>query len=109
MANDIPELATAPLASNPFPDATPEFYDGLACLAGMAVNGRVKIIRPYAELGLHKEDVLRRGIGLPLELTFSCNRPERGLHCGTCSKCGERQQGFLAAKMPDPTRYANRE
>jgi 7-cyano-7-deazaguanine synthase len=107
LAHGVPELATAPLATNPFPDATPEFYDGLASLASRGVGGRVAILRPYAVLGLHKEDVLRRGAGLPLEHTFSCLRPVRGLHCGQCNKCGERKQGFRAAKMPDPTRYAN--
>ncbi len=108
LANRIPELATAPLASNPFPDATPAFYDGLAHLAGVAVNGHVRIVRPYADLGLHKEDVLRHGAGLPLELTFSCIRPVSEKHCGACSKCGERRQGFADAGMIDPTPYANR-
>lgn len=106
LANDVPELATAPLASNPFPDATPEFYNDLATLAGQAVTGRVSILRPYASL--HKEDVLKRGRTLPLEHTFSCIRPVRGLHCGACSKCGERIDGFRDARLPDPTRYANR-
>ncbi len=101
----VPELATAPLASNPFPDATPEFYDGLATLVGMAVGGTVRVRRPYADLGLHKADVLRRGAGLPLGLTFSCLRPARGLHCGRCNKCAERRVGFTAAGLPDPTEY----
>jgi 7-cyano-7-deazaguanine synthase len=108
LQHGVPELATAPLASNPFPDASPEFYDGLARLAGLGVGAQVRILRPYAELGLHKDDVLRRGHGLPLEHTFSCNRPVRGLQCGTCSKCGERIQGFQAARLHDPTPYANR-
>lgn len=106
LANGVPELATAPLASNPFPDATSEFYDGLARLAGQGVGGRVSVLRPYADLGLYKADVLRRGTGLPLELSFSCIRPVRGLHCGACSKCGERKDGFRDAGIPDPTRYA---
>lgn len=104
--HDVPELATAPLASNPFPDATPEFYDGFAKLVGGAVGGSVRVLRPYADLGLHKADVLRRGTGLPLELTFSCLGPVHGLHCGRCNKCAERRAGFLAAGMRDPTNYA---
>lgn len=104
----VPELATAPLAGNPFPDATPEFYDGLAALAGTAVGGTVRIIRPYQALGLHKDEVLRRGLnlGLPLDHTFSCANPVRGGHCGTCAKCHERASAFLAAGVPDPTAYA---
>ncbi len=107
LANGVPELATAPLASNPFPDASPAFYDSLASLAGTAVNGEVKILRPYAMLRLHKEDVLHRGAGLPLELTFSCIRPVLSQHCGRCSKCGERKLGFRDARLTDPTHYAN--
>jgi len=104
--HQIPELATAPLASNPFPDATPAFYDGMAALVSEAVAGTVRVLRPYADLGLHKAEVLRRGIGMPLEWTFSCIRPIQGLHCGQCNKCAERQAGFRAAGMIDPTRYA---
>lgn len=106
LARGVPELATAPLASNPFPDATPAFYDGLARLVGDSVNGTVRVLRPYADLGLHKEDVVRRGAGLPLEHTLSCARPAAGRHCGRCSKCGERMAGFRAAGVPDPTSYA---
>lgn len=103
--NGVPEVATAPLGSNPFPDATPEFYDGFAAAVNRSVGGNVRVLRPYADLGLHKDDVLRRGIGMPLERTFSCIRPEGGLHCGRCAKCGERRDGFRAAGLPDPTRY----
>lgn len=106
LARGVPELATAPLASNPFPDATPAFYDGFAELVGMSVGGRVRVVRPYAELGLHKADVVRRGAGLPLEHTLSCARPVSHRHCGRCSKCGERADGFRDAGVPDPTDYA---
>jgi len=104
--NGVPEVATAPLASNPFPDATDAFYDGFAALVSSAVNGSVTVSRPYVALGLHKTDVLRRGAGLPLELTFSCIRPVRGLHCRTCSKCSERFVAFADAGIIDPTEYA---
>lgn len=105
-ANRIPELATAPLASNPFPDATPEFYDGFAAAVGRAVNARVSVLRPYAAMHLHKADVVRRGRGMPLEHSLSCAKPIGGLNCGRCSKCGERRDGFAAAAVVDPTRYA---
>jgi 7-cyano-7-deazaguanine synthase len=102
--NGVPEVATAPLHCNPFPDATPRFYDGFAALVSEAVSGSVRVLRPYS--ALDKTDVLRRGRGFPLEHTFSCIRPERGLHCGRCSKCAERRDGFRAAGVPDPTEYA---
>jgi 7-cyano-7-deazaguanine synthase len=101
----VPEVATAPLGSNPFPDATPEFYDGFARIVSRALDGSVRVLRPYA--ALHKVDVLRRGRGLPLEHTYSCIRPAAGgVHCGACNKCAERRAGFLAAEMADPTTYA---
>lgn len=102
--NGVPEVATAPLGTNPFPDATPAFYDGFASIVSTAVSGRVRVLRPYSPL--HKVDVMRRGAGMPLEHTFSCIRPTAaGLHCGACNKCAERQQAFRAAEMPDPTAY----
>lgn len=104
--NGVPELATAPLQSNPFPDATPEFYNGFAEIVSRAVGGNVAVIRPYA--ALRKRDVLHRGRGMPLEHTFSCVRPVGSLPCGLCIKCGERQRGFREAEMEDPTCYANR-
>jgi 7-cyano-7-deazaguanine synthase len=101
----IPALATAPLASNPFPDATPSFYDGFARMVSAAVDGQVRVLRPYADLGLHKPDILRRGSRWPLEHTFSCIRPIHGRHCGQCNKCAERKLGFVEAHVPDPTVY----
>lgn len=104
--NGVPQVATAPLGSNPFPDATDEFYDGFAEVVSKAVGGRVGVLRPYAAMGLHKRDVLRRGTGMPLEHTFSCIRPAGERHCGRCNKCAERRHGFRDAGMSDPTEYA---
>ena len=67
---------------------------------------------PFADM--HKEDVIRLGasLGVPLELTLSCMNPvegERGgipAHCGICSKCRERREGFAGAGVPDGTSYA---
>lgn len=101
----VPELATAPLGSNPFPDASASFYDGYAQIVSQAVGGSVQVLRPYAQMNLHKVDVLRRGQGMPLEHTFSCIDPKYGQHCGVCNKCAERQAGFREAAMTDPTIY----
>jgi 7-cyano-7-deazaguanine synthase len=104
----VPAVALAPLSSNPFPDATPSFFAACEAVVNQAVGGRVQVLQPY--LGLHKKDVLRRGRHLPLEWTFSCIRPRgapgRELHCGTCNKCAERQQGLREAGLEDPTPYA---
>jgi 7-cyano-7-deazaguanine synthase len=101
--NAVPAVALAPLESNPFADATPEFFAAFAAVVNRGVGGSVSVLLPYR--GLHKVDVLRRGRALPLGRTFSCVRPIRGLHCGACNKCAERQAGFRDAGLPDPTAY----
>jgi 7-cyano-7-deazaguanine synthase len=100
----IGEIALAPLESNPFPDARPEFFRAFARAVELGVGIKLKIRTPFA--GLSKAEVIRRGADMPLDLTVSCARPNGNLHCGTCTKCAERVEGFLAAKLPDPTLYA---
>jgi 7-cyano-7-deazaguanine synthase len=99
----VEEVALAPLESNPFPDATLSFFADFEAVVNQAVGGRVRVRLPYR--GLHKTDVMRRGAGLPLELTFSCIRPVAGLHCGVCNKCAERRKAFADAQLPDRTPY----
>jgi 7-cyano-7-deazaguanine synthase len=101
--HDVPAVALALLGSNPFPDATPDFFTHYQRTVNQAVGGAVEVCRPYA--GLSKAAVLHRGRGLPLELTFSCIRPVNGKHCGSCNKCAERRRGFAEAGMPDATVY----
>jgi 7-cyano-7-deazaguanine synthase len=98
-------VALAPLEGNPFPDATPAFFDTYEAVVNQAVGGSVRVLRPYH--GLSKADVLRRGRDLPLAHTFSCIRPLRGLHCGRCNKCAERRRGFADAGLPDHTPYTS--
>ena len=102
--HDVREIALAPLAGNPFPDATPAFFESMAALVNRAVGGQLKVLLPFRNL--HKPHVMVRGRGMPLELTFSCIRPVSGHHCGKCNKCHERQQAFIQAQMNDPTKYA---
>ena len=102
--NGVEELALAPLASNPFSDATEEFFvafERAVCLAGEAP---LRITRPFA--GLTKHDVMQLGRAYPLFLTFSCIAPENGLHCGRCNKCGERKAAFDLAGLVDSTQYS---
>jgi 7-cyano-7-deazaguanine synthase len=100
----VEQLALAPLASNPFDDARPEFFQHFETSMANGYGRRVSLLRPFARL--HKEEVMRLGRGLPLELTFSCIAPRDGLHCGICNKCHERKEAFRAADIPDQTRYA---
>ncbi|MFM7152444.1 MAG: 7-cyano-7-deazaguanine synthase [Gemmataceae bacterium] len=104
--NQVPTVALAPLGSNPFPDASPEFFRDFERIVNQAIAGKVRVVRPYETL--HKVDVLNRGRSFPLRWTFSCIHPVDGLHCGQCNKCAERQHGFAQARLPDPTSYARR-
>lgn len=102
----IPRIAVGPLAGNPFPDATPQFFSAMAHAMSLGLAHEVSIDAPFAEK--EKSDVIRLGIelGVPLERTLSCMNPRGGLHCGLCSKCRERRDAFNEARIDDPTRYA---
>jgi 7-cyano-7-deazaguanine synthase len=101
--HDVGTLAMASLSANPFPDATESFLAKFGQVVNEATRGRVRIVRPYAEL--KKTDVVARGRALPLELTLSCLAPLDGLHCGRCNKCAERRHAFAAARVVDHVRY----
>jgi 7-cyano-7-deazaguanine synthase len=100
---DVRTLALGSLGSNPFPDSTPEFFKNLELVLNQAMDGALKIIRPFANV--HKTEVVEMGRNLPLHLTFSCINPIEGRHCGTCNKCAERQKGFANAGIADRTEY----
>jgi 7-cyano-7-deazaguanine synthase len=101
----IPRLAIGPLAGNPFPDATPQFFASIARTLSLGLDHSLQIETPL--VSLHKEDVIRLGasLGVPFELTLSCMKPAGGRHCGLCSKCRERRDAFAAAGIADPTEY----
>ena len=102
----IGRIALGPLAGNPFPDATPQFFTSMAQAMSLGLAHDIRISTPFAEK--EKSDVIRLGVelGVPLELTLSCMNPRGGLHCGMCSKCRERRDAFNEARIDDPTRYA---
>jgi 7-cyano-7-deazaguanine synthase len=104
----IDRIVIGPLAGNPFPDATPAFFDSLATALSIGLATPITIEAPL--LSLHKSDVIRlgRSLGVPLQLTLSCMQPRDGVHCGACSKCRERIDAFREAGGDDPTEYAVR-
>lgn len=101
----IQQLALGVLESNPFADATPQFFEHLQSALDCGPGRQVRITRPFA--GLHKRQVMELGRGLPLERTFSCIAPSAGLHCGRCNKCAERKAAFQLVGVRDPTAYAD--
>jgi len=104
--HDIGRIALGPLAGNPFPDATPEFFSSMARTLTLGLAHELRIDTPFLEKD--KSEVIRigSGLGVPLELTLSCMNPKDGFHCGECSKCRERRDAFNDAGVEDLTRYS---
>ncbi len=95
-----------------YPDCRPEFiaaFEKLALVATKAgVEGRrFKIHAPL--INMSKADIIRAGMGLGVDygMTVSCYQAdEKGQACGRCDSCRLRAEGFAAAGVRDPTRYA---
>ena len=99
-------LVLGPLAGNPFPDATSDFFTTMGRALSLGLAYDIAIDAPFATQD--KSAVVRLGVelGVPLELTLSCMNPQSGFHCGQCSKCRERRDAFDTAGIADPTPYA---
>ena len=95
-----------------YPDCRPEFIAAFEQMANLATKAGVEgaKLRVHAPLQhLSKAEIIRRGneLGVDYAQTVSCYQatPD-GLACGRCDSCRLRREGFLAAGIPDPTRYA---
>ena len=93
-----------------YPDCRPEFIRAFESLAKLATKAGVEGARfiVHAPLsGLNKAEIIRAGVaaGVDYSLTHSCYDPVDGLACGHCDSCIIRHKGFIAAGVPDPTRY----
>ena len=99
-------IALGSLTGNPFPDATPAFFDAMARALSLGLDHEIRIVSPFGRFT--KAAVIRLGVelGVPFELTLSCMGPADERHCGRCSKCRERLQAFDAAGVVDPAEYA---
>ncbi len=95
-----------------YPDCRPEYIAAFERLANLATKAAVEgaSFRVHAPLiDLSKAEIIRRGVALGVDygLTVSCYQADaQGRACGRCDSCQLRAQGFLAAGVPDPTRYA---
>jgi 7-cyano-7-deazaguanine synthase len=95
-----------------YPDCRPEFIRAFETMANLATRAGVegdelRIETPLIDLG--KAEIIHTGISLGVDysLTVSCYQAtEEGLACGRCDSCRLRKQGFEAAAVEDPTRYA---
>jgi 7-cyano-7-deazaguanine synthase len=99
----VTRIAIGSLGGNPFPDATPEFFQSYTSILSMGLGYRVQLEAPYR--GLQKSDLVRRFRNLPLGLTLTCIAPTGGKHCARCNKCAERQNAFRRAGITDLATY----
>lgn len=96
-----------------YPDCRPEFiaaFERLAALATRAgVEGEAFRIRaPLVEMS--KAEIIGTGmrLGVDYAATISCYQADAtGAACGRCDSCRLRREGFHAAGVADPTRYAS--
>ena len=96
-----------------YPDCRPEFIAAFQkvanCATKQAVDGSpVEIHAPL--LHLSKAEIIAKGrlLGVDYALTVSCyNADDAGRACGICDACRLRSEGFAAAGLEDPTRYAD--
>lgn len=95
-----------------YPDCRPEFIEAFEALANIATKAGVegagfRVHAPLLHMG--KADIVREGGRLQVDFaeTVSCYRADRdGRACGHCDACRLRAEGFAAAGVDDPTRYA---
>jgi 7-cyano-7-deazaguanine synthase len=96
-----------------YPDCRPEFIGAFESLARLATRAGVEgaPLRIHAPLmTMSKAQIIRAGqaLGVDYAETVSCYQatPE-GRACGRCDSCRLRREGFIAAGIADPTRYAS--
>ena len=96
-----------------YPDCRPQFVAAFETLANLATRaavegrGRIRVRAPLIELS--KAEIIRRGVELGVDYaqTVSCYQADpQGRACGRCDSCRLRREGFVAAGVADPTRYA---
>lgn len=93
-----------------YPDCRPEFIAAFQHAARLGTTLTDLVIHaPLAALG--KAAIIQRAVALGVDLsrTTSCYDPDAaGRACGRCDACILRRNGFVAAGIPDPTRYQDR-
>lgn len=94
-----------------YPDCRQEYINSFQAMANLAtktaVEGNViKIQTPLIDLS--KSEIIRKGnkCGVDYSMTISCYQATKeGFACGKCDSCRLRKEGFLSAKVNDPTSY----
>ena len=96
-----------------YPDCRPEFIRAFEQLAQLATKAGVEgaPVRIQAPLiAMTKAQIIHAGVALGVDYarTVSCYQANVALEaCGRCDSCRLRAEGFTAAGVADPTRYAS--
>ncbi|AEB57346.1 7-cyano-7-deazaguanine synthase QueC [Ectopseudomonas mendocina] len=94
-----------------YPDCRPEFVEAFERMANLATKAGVQgqsfsIRAPLQQMS--KAEIIQVGMSLGVDyaLTVSCYQADDdGRACGKCDSCRLRAAGFVAAGVPDATRY----
>lgn len=95
-----------------YPDCRPDYIAAYETMANLATKAGVegqKLSIQTPLIDLTKAEIIQKGtvLGVDYGLTVSCYQAnELGEACGSCDSCYLRKQGFDAAGVSDPTRYA---
>ncbi len=95
-----------------YPDCRPAFIEAFQHLASVATKAGVEGVGFEVKtplISMTKADIIRQGAALGVDFaeTVSCYQANaEGEACGRCDSCRIRREGFAAAGLPDPTRYA---
>ena len=94
-----------------YPDCRPEYVAAFQAMANLATRRAVEGSRLTVHapiIGMGKSEIVRTGhaLGVDFSLTVSCYQPDAAARaCGKCDACRFRRDGFVEARIPDPTRY----
>ncbi|WP_395502523.1 7-cyano-7-deazaguanine synthase QueC [Ectopseudomonas mendocina] len=94
-----------------YPDCRPEFVEAFERMANLATRAGVQgqsfsVRAPLQQMS--KAEIIQVGMSLGVDyaLTVSCYQADNdGRACGKCDSCRLRAAGFVAAGVPDATRY----
>ena len=97
-----------------YPDCRPAYIQAFEAMANLATQAAIEGRRMHIRtpiIAMSKADIVREGVrlGVDFSRTVSCYQADAdGLACGRCDACRLRAEGFLAAGVPDSTRYLAR-
>ena len=97
-----------------YPDCRPEFIEAFQRLANLATQAgveghRLTVHAPLIHMSKAQIALEGQRLGVDFSRTVSCYQADdQGRACGRCDACRLRAEGFAAAGLADPTRYAPR-